>query len=125
MPNIHVDDQGNFISGEAHGNKIEQVSEGIKITRPSGMQLMMNDDGSITLLTPPKSVGIRDLSEVKSYTIEKNGDGPIHHIEFLSGGNAQVAFTTDGQFKDISGTKLMQCINKDDELLLGPSKNEE
>ena len=115
---IKVDGQGRLVGAEAFGNTIQKVEGGMLITRANGSQFLMGDDGNQSLLTMPKSIGIRDMSNVASYTISKNSDGSTHRVTFEDGGYANVEYTLDGKIAGFSGHHLSQSLNEENEMLV-------
>lgn len=118
---VKVDAQGSLIGADVFGTQMEKVEGGMLITRPNGTKFLMGDDGGYTLMTPPKAVGISDISKVASYTIGVDGDGPgsIHRITFGDGGYANISFTGEGEFAGLSGHHLKQTFTEENELFIG------
>lgn len=115
---VQVDAQGRLIGAEAYGNVIKKVDGGMLITRPNGSQFLMGDDGTQKMLTMPKSVGIRDIINVASYTVSTNGESSTHCVTFKDGGYANVQYTLDGQISGFSGHHLSQSLNDENEMLI-------
>ncbi|WP_252090631.1 hypothetical protein [Pseudomonas sp. MWU13-3659] len=120
---VKVDAEGNLLGAQAFGNTIERVEDGMVITRPSGAKMKMADDGTITLLTLPKSVGLLDLSKVTNYTIQGEGDSTVHQVTFADGGQVQLTYH-QGQFASLSGHRVLQRLNEEHELFIGQSAEE-
>jgi hypothetical protein len=122
---VKLDGNGNMIGAEAFGNVLEKVEGGMLITRPNGTQIQMNDDGGYTLVTPPKSVGIKDFSKVVGYTISTDVNASVHSITFSDGGYAHITYDANGKFVGISGHHLSQSINNDNEMFVGQYTQDE
>lgn len=114
---LKVDEQGDVISAEAYGNKLESVEGGMLLTR-NGMKILIREDGSASYLTPPKSIGIKDLSMVQSYEIEKKEGKTIHRITFEGEGTSEIIYNEDGSYSSMSGGSVGQHVNDKMEVLL-------
>lgn len=121
---VKVDGEGNFVGGQAFGNTFERVDDAMILTRANGTKMKVADDGQITLLTPPKSVGILDLSKVSSYSIQEEGDISVHSVSFADGGHVQVTYH-QGQFNNASGHHIQQRINEENEMFVGQYTKDE
>ena len=68
---ILLDDDGKFIEAHSYGNFIERIEGGVQITRPDGATITLID-GEITVDNlVPKSVGIRDFSDIESFEVRE------------------------------------------------------
>ena len=117
---VQVDSRGGLIGAQAFGNVIERTADGMKITRPDGSTMIMREDGGLSIQNiTPKSVGIKDLADVESYTVRTDDQGSTHKINFVTGGHVEVNYAPDGKFTSLSGSNVQQSINVDNEILLG------
>jgi len=116
---VKVDAQGRLVGAEAFGSKFQKVESGMLVTREDGYQFLLGDDGSHTMMTVPRSVGITDISKVASYTISADGDGSTHRVTFGDGGYANIGFTSEGKFSNLSGHRLSQTITAENDLIIG------
>lgn len=114
---VKLDEEGNFVSADAWGNIVQAVDGGFIVTRSNGTKIKLTDEGA-TFLTPPKSIGIKDLSQVSSYEIVRHEDKVHHRVTFTDGGTAQIIYDLDGKFVGTEGKGVAQSINNDDEMLL-------
>ncbi|MFS2200876.1 hypothetical protein [Pseudomonas sp. Pseusp3] len=62
----------------------------MKITRPDGATIIMNDGGVSIENLIPKSVGIRDLSHIESFTVRIEDQVRIYRMDFFGGGHVEV-----------------------------------
>ena len=116
---VQIDNNGDFVSAKAFGNLMEKTADGMRITRPDGSTMTIHDDGSISVDNLiPKSVGIRDLSEIESYTIQNSAQGQLHKILFVNGGSLEVIYTNEGKFASLSGQNIQQTVTNDNEIFL-------
>ena len=116
---VQVDSQGQLIGAQAFGNTFEKVDGGMKITRPDGSSMTMHENGEVTVANLiPKSIGIKDLSEVESCSVQATGHTRTHRITFVNGGHVEVIYGPDGKFSSLSGNNIQQSISKDNEILL-------
>ena len=116
---IQVDLEGNFIDGQVFGNVLEKIEGGIKITRPDGSTLVMHDGGAVTVENlVPKTVGVRDLSEIKAFAMRTEDQTRIYRIDFFSGSYLEVTYLQDGQVMEFTGQNLKQSITKDNEIIV-------
>ena len=66
---VQYDNQGQFMEAHSYGNFVEKIEGGVRVFRPDGVTISIVD-GDITMEhLIPKSVGIRDISEVESLTV--------------------------------------------------------
>ncbi|WP_338799561.1 hypothetical protein V9K81_08875 [Pseudomonas monteilii] len=114
---VKLDGEGKLIGAQAFGNTVERIEGGLIITRPNGAKIKMGDDGEVTLLTVPSSVGILDVSTVASYTVRADGENIIHTVSFAGGGHAQITYCRE-QVVAISCHQVRQRINDDNELFI-------
>ena len=120
---VKLDDAGNLLGAEAFGNVIEMIGGGVKVTRPDGSAIVMNEQGDISFENlVPKSVGVKSLADVVSHTIRADGQLRIHRIEFTNGGHVEVTYTPEGNFVRSAGFNISQSISKDSEILYGPGE---
>ncbi|MDP9709477.1 UNVERIFIED_ORG: hypothetical protein J2X80_001554 [Pseudomonas fluorescens] len=115
---------GGFRGFDAFGNKAEKVEGGMLITKESGFQIKMLDGGGYELVSPLKSVGIRDLSEVAEYSLIRDGDILTHSITFNNGGTAQINYK-NGQPGELSSLRVVHSINDEGELYFTVPKPDE
>lgn len=108
----------------AYGSKAEKVEGGMLITRENGFQIKMLDAGGHELVSPLKSVGISDLSEVAEYQVTRDGDILTHAMTFINGGTAQIGYK-NGQPGELTLLRVLQTINNEGELYLGVPKPDE
>jgi hypothetical protein len=108
----------------AFDNTMEKVDGGMRITRPDGVALVMWNDGNVTIenLTPT-SLGIKNLAEVKSYSIQTVNQVNVHRVEFAGGGYIEVSYAQSGAVLGLSGHNIFQSINADREILIGQGKS--
>lgn len=119
---VNVDGEGNLVGAQAFGNTMERVEDGMIITRPNGAKLKLADDGQITMLTPPSSVGILDLSKVTNYAIRAEGDTSVHTVTFADGGHANITYH-QGRLADFSGHHIQSRTNLENETFIGQYKD--
>lgn len=80
---ILLDEEGNFIEAHSYGNFVERIEGGVRVTRPDGVTISMID-GDITLENlVPKSVGIRDMSEIESFAVRTVDQTRIYRMDFF------------------------------------------
>ncbi|HBC9521031.1 TPA: hypothetical protein KFM62_005105 [Escherichia coli] len=114
-----VDNEGQIIDGVAYGNQIEKFDGGVVVTRPDGSKITMFDDGGMNLEHfTPKSIGINSLSEVIGYSIERTDTYCTHKIELINDGYAEITYSPLGEFLEMSGSKIKNTINKENELYI-------
>lgn len=113
---LNVDPAGNFKVGTG-GNKIEKVDGGVQVTRESGFQFILMDQGGIDLVTKPKSVGIHDFSQVASHAINVEGNTSTHSVVFHNGDWAKITYE-GGVFQKLTSSKLGHYLNNADELFI-------
>jgi hypothetical protein len=112
-----LDDQGNFIEAHSYGNFVERIEGGVRITRPDGSTIIMID-GDITIENlVPKSVGIRDLSEIESFAVRTVDQTRIYRMDFFGGGHIEVAYSQDGKVMGFTGQNFNQTLTKDNEVI--------
>lgn len=115
---------GKFRGFDAFGNKAERVEGGMLITRENGFQIKWLDAGGYELVSPLKSVGIRNLGEVAEYTVTHEGDIATHTIKFIDGSHAQVTYK-DGQAGEVTSYRVVHSINNEGELYFTVNKPNE
>lgn len=115
---------GAFRGFDAFGNKAEKVEGGMLITKQNGFQIKTLDDGGYELVSPLKSVGIRDLSEVAEYNLTRDGDILTHSITFINGGTAQINYK-NGQPGELSSLRVVHSINDEGEFYFTLPKPDE
>ncbi|WP_325948306.1 hypothetical protein [Pseudomonas putida] len=116
---VQFDDNGKFAEAHAYGNFVEKIEGGMRLTRPDGSTITMQE-GEITienLLT--KCVGIRDLSEIESLAVRTVDQLRIYRIDFFGGGHIEVVYTHDGQLLEYAGNNFGQRITNDNEVIVG------
>lgn len=105
--------------GTHFGSVAEKIEGGMKITRPDGVTMIMHDGGGVTIENLiPKSVGIRDVSEIESFAVRTVEQTRICRIDFFGGGHVEIAYSQDGQVMGVNGQNLKQTITKDDEVIV-------
>ena len=89
----------------------------MRVTRPDGATISMID-GEITIENPvPKSVGIRDLSEIESFAVRTVNQTRIYRVDFLGDGHVEVTYSQDGKVLGVTGRNVNQTLNKDNEII--------
>ena len=78
---------------------------------------MVNGDTTIEHLMP-KSVGIKDISEIESLAVLTVDQTRIYRMDFLEGGYIEVACSQDGQVTGFTGRNIKQSLNQDNELMV-------
>ena len=78
----------------------------------------MGEDGVHVDLASIKSVGFKNITDLKSHVIMREGDLTVHKAEFNDGGHVKIAYTAQGKLVDFSGQKISQSITKDNEILI-------
>lgn len=120
---IQLDDDGNFIEAHSYGNFVEPIEGGVRVTRPDGATISMID-GEITIENPvPKSVGIRDLSEIESFAVRTVNQTRIYRVDFLGDGHVEVTYSQDGKVLGVTGRNVNQTLNKDNEIICSQGKS--
>ncbi|WP_447803164.1 hypothetical protein [Pseudomonas serbica] len=115
---LHLDDENNVLGGQVYGHVIEKIEGGMKVTRPDGATMVMRD-GSVTIENlVPKSIGIRNLSEIESFAVRTQDQTRIFRIDFVGGGHVEVTYAHDGQVKEVTGQNLQQTISKDNAIIV-------
>ncbi|MDD2102451.1 hypothetical protein [Pseudomonas putida] len=90
----------------------------MKVTRPDGATMVMRD-GSVTIENlVPKSIGIRNLSEIESFAVRTQDQTRIFRIDFVGGGHVEVTYAHDGQVREVTGQNLQQTISKDNAIIV-------
>lgn len=114
---VELNDKGELVRAKAHGNVIEtQEDGGYFVTQANGNKIKVAADGSVNFDTP-KSIGVRDLSKLASYTISESIDGVVHHsIKFLNGGFVNVMYA-NGQLASCQGNNVTTSLSNDAEML--------
>ncbi|AOE82498.1 hypothetical protein A7318_28045 (plasmid) [Pseudomonas lurida] len=115
---------GGFRGFNAFGSKAEKVEGGMLITKENGFQIKMLDAGGYELVSPLKSVGISDLSEVAEYKLTRDGDILTHAMTFINGGTAQIGYK-NGQPGELTSLRVQHTITNEGELYLGVQKPNE
>lgn len=116
---VQLDHQGNFVGATAFGNVLAVVDGEMRITRPDGSVMIINETGGVTIQNlMPKSVGIQDLSKVESYVVQEKAEGVVHRVDFVGGGHLEATYTQTGAFVKLSGNNIVQSINNDNEILV-------
>jgi hypothetical protein len=120
---IQLDHDGNFIEAHSYGNFVERIEGGLRITRPDGATISMID-GEITIENlVPKSVGIRDLSEIESFAVRTEDQRRIYRVDFLGDGHVEVTYSQDGKVLEVTGRNVNQTLNKDNEIICSQVKS--
>jgi len=105
-------------SGKVHGHVIEKIKGGMKVTRPDGSTIILND-GEVTIENlVPKSVGIRSLSEIESFAVRTQDQTRIFRLDFIGGGHVEVTYAQDGRVMGVTGQNIKQSITKDNEIIV-------
>lgn len=113
-----VDDEGYVLLGKVHGHVIEKIKGGMKVTRPDGSTIILND-GEVTIENlVPKSVGIRSLSEIESFAVRTQDQTRIFRLDFIGGGHVEVTYAQDGRVMGVTGQNIKQSITKDNEIIV-------
>lgn len=117
---VQLDNNGNIVGAQAFGTHMERVEGGMKITRPDGSVMIMHDSGGVTMQNlTPKSVGIKDLTQVKSHSVDETAEGCVHRIDFVGGGYFETTYSKIGIFVSMTGNNVSQSINNENEILVG------
>ncbi|MEB2626195.1 hypothetical protein [Pseudomonas sp. YuFO8] len=115
---LHLDDENNVLGGQVYGHVIEKIEGGMKVTRPDGATMVMRD-GSVTIENlVPKSIGIRNLSEIESFAVRTQNHTRIFRMDFVGGGHVEVTYAHDGQVREVTGQNLQQTISKDNAIIV-------
>ena len=116
---ILLDDEGKFVEAHSYGNFIERIEGGVRLTRPDGSTISMID-GEITIDNlVPKSVGIRDFSDIESFVVRTEEQTRICCVGFCGGGHIEVAYSQEGQVLGFRGRNFKQQLTKDNEIIVG------
>ncbi|PAM82140.1 hypothetical protein CES87_21315 [Pseudomonas sp. ERMR1:02] len=115
---VKLDDKGNFVEAHSYGNFVERVKGGLKVTRPDGATITMIDGGMTIRNLVPKSVGVRDLCEIKSFTVRTVGQVRICRTDFVDGGHVEVTYSQDNQVLAVAGQNIAKTLTKDDEIIV-------
>ncbi|MCW8275142.1 hypothetical protein IMF27_05020 [Pseudomonas sp. PCH199] len=115
---VQFDDNGKFVEAHAFGNFAEKIEGGVRVTRPDGSTITMKN-GDITIEDIlAKSVGIRDLSEVKSFAVRTVDQTRIYCLDFFGGGYLEVVYSQDGQMLELTSQNLKQTLTNDNEIIV-------
>ncbi|WP_449105750.1 hypothetical protein [Pseudomonas mohnii] len=81
-------------------------------------------DGEITIENlVPKSVGIRDLSEIKSFAVRTEDQRRIYRVDFLGDGHVEVMYSQDGKVLEVTGRNVNQTLTNDNEIMCSQGKS--
>lgn len=116
---ILLDDQGKFTEAHSYGNFIERIEGGVRVIRPDGATISMIDGEIIIENLVPKSVGIRDFSDIESFTARTVDQTRICRMDFLGGGHIEVAYSQDGRVLGFQGQNFKHTLTKENEVLVG------
>lgn len=115
---LQLDDEGYVIGGKVQGHVIEKIEGGMKVTRPDGSTMVLQD-GNVTIENiVPKSVGIQNLSEIESFAVRTQDQTRIYQLDFFGGGHAEVTYSQDGRVMEVTGQGFKQTITKDNEIIV-------
>lgn len=115
---VQWDDRGMFMEAHSYGNFVERSEGGVRGIRPDGVTISMID-GDITIENLiPKSVGIRDISEIESLAVRTADQTRIYRMDFFDGGDIEVAHSQDGQVKGFTGRNFNQTLNQNNEAIV-------
>ncbi len=109
---------------EANGSKVTINDDGtMEIVNEAGASLKFDRDGNIQLdIENIEAIGIKSITEVISHRIMRDGAVTVHEIEFINGGSAKVAYTTEGKLKEFSCSKVGTTLTPESEIIIGASK---
>ncbi|WP_194289182.1 hypothetical protein, partial [Pseudomonas helleri] len=81
---------------------------------PDGTVLKIEKEGGVSIENfTPKSFGLDNLADLKSYVITED-DGVVKHSLLLKdGGTYELIYNTDGTFVKSSGTKVSMSLSVD------------
>lgn len=114
---VLLDAQGHLVEAHAYGNFVEKIDGGMRLTRPDGVSVSVIDGEMFIENLVPKAVGIRDLSEVESFSVKVKEQARTCRVEFQGGGHLQIVYSPDGQVMELSGHNLKQTLSKDNTLV--------
>jgi hypothetical protein len=115
---LQVDDEGYVLGGKVHGHVIEKIEGGMRVTRPDGSTMVMQD-GNVTIENlVPKSIGIKNLFEIESFAVRTQDQTRIYRLDFVGGGHVEVTYSQDGRVMEVSGHNVQQSITKDNEIIV-------
>ena len=123
---VQVDREGNFVGAQISGCVVEKVEGCVKVTRPAGAIMFLDEAGHITVENmTTKSVGIENLFEIESFAMRTVDQLRIYRVEYFGGGYVEVTYSQEGQVIELIGYNIKQSISKDNEILVrqGDSAN--
>ena len=90
----------------------------MKVTRPDGATMVMREGGVTIENIVPKSIGIRNLSEIESFAVRTQDQTRIYRVDFFGGGHVEVTYAQDGQVMEVTGQNLIHSLSKDNEIIV-------
>ena len=122
---VLYDDQGQFREAHSYGNFVEKIEGGVRVFRPDGVTISIVD-GDITMEhLIPKSVGIRDISEVESLTVRTVDETRIYRVEFFEGGHIEVVYSQEGDVMEFTGQNVSQTLSQNNDLMISRYRSPE
>lgn len=108
--------------------KVEAQADGsITVKLPNGAIIAMRGsdiDMSLPTEITLSAVGIKNLVEVESYTINTIVGSRSHVVRFINGGYLQFTYNNAGQIVDLTAEKLIGQLTQENEMLYSISSTE-
>lgn len=88
---------------EQAGVDLEATADGLQLKNAAGSAITLGPDGKPKItLSNLKSVGIRNIVDVQSYSLTKTEEFVMHDIEFVNGGRAKMGYSHAGRLMELS-----------------------
>ena len=122
---VQYDEQGMFKEAHSYGNFVEKIEGGVRVTRPDGVTISMVDGDTTIEHLIPKSVGIKDISEVESLTVRTVDQTRIYRVEFFEGGHIEVGYSQEGDVMEFTGQHVSQTLSQNNDLMISQYRSPE
>lgn len=105
---------------EYEGSKFNLNDDGsAEVQVQTSTVITMDKDGNMHInLNNIKSIGIENITDLKTHRVFREGNMTMHQIEFYDGGSAKIGYTSTGQLVEFSTTRMSFSISKDNEIVL-------
>lgn len=103
---------------DAFGSSIKTNPDGtVSVKSSSGAAITMGDSGISIDLEKINSVGIKNIIDVETHSINTALGSRSHFIKFYGGGEVQFAYNQAGQLIELSSTNVSLLLTPDNELI--------
>lgn len=109
-----------------NGVTFEEFEDGsITLTAKNGTQVSIDADGNVSAnLSKIRNIGIRNLVDIESHTINDVFGSRSHVIKFKDGGIAKFSYNQIGQLIELGGNQLGLSLTPEGDVIFSSKKSQ-